>query len=117
MDAVEGLRIFIEVAASAYVCIGKGKFPNASEISLRVLGGRKTKMAIEAAQFSVHRRIERRRIDFEQGGLAIFHHHGYIMIVTSETVLFFTDNRTASGDGGSRMGIMAVSADRSTALL
>ena len=57
MDAIKGLGIFIKMAASTRVCVRNGEFTNAFETSLGVIGRRKTEMAVEAAQFGMHRRI------------------------------------------------------------
>ena len=53
VDALQGLRVLVEVTAPARLGVGDGEIARGLEVPLRVLVRGKTEMAVEAAQFGV----------------------------------------------------------------
>ena len=71
VNALEGLGIFIEVAAPAALRRGKGEVPTGPEIPLRVIFGREAEVAVRTAQFAMDRGFQPEGVYLEQEGLVV----------------------------------------------
>ena len=117
MDALQGLGIFIEMAAAAGLGLGNGKIAGRFEIPFGVLTAGKAEVAIVAAELGMDRAIQSRCIDLQGNLVAAPERDPHGMLVTAHALVLLGDELPAACDGGERMGIMAARAYRGLALL
>jgi hypothetical protein len=111
VDAVQRLRVIVEMASPATLRRGDDVIPSAPEAFLGVLLRGIPVVAVRTSEFAVRGGLQQGDVDLQGHFVAIPELHGEMVLMTALAILLFIGKDLTAGCGGYVMGVVAVCAD------